>query len=232
MRAEALNSTVWAAASERPIAERTKVNPDEHALAPQWDEDEFAEGQVRGLVRQIFSPALQPTVRQVLFCAMEAETDVLTLCSWVGEILAEETMREVALIDEKEIGADWGRDDRKPRCQIVSVRQFGTRIHRNLWLFPARRAPSDPWKGSLSAYLSEVRQEFEYSIVSALAPTLSSQTLEMATFADGIVLVLSAKRTRRIMALKVRNTLSHLRLLGTVLSDREFPMPTSIYRML
>jgi hypothetical protein len=101
-----------------------------------------------------------------------------------------------------------------------------------VWLFPARHAVSDAWGGSLSAYLNEVRKEFEYSIVAAPAAVVSSKVLEMAAIADGVVLVLSAQRTRRFTALKVKSTLSHVRLLGTVLCDREFPMPNGIYRRL
>ncbi len=54
----------------------------------------------------------------------------------------------------------------------------------------------------------------------------------MAHAADGIVLVVSAARTRRATALKVKNDLNGVRLLGTVLCDREFPIPRGIYRRL
>ena len=232
MRAAVLSPAGWTLAGERPIAETRKAIPHERARAMQWDTDKFAEEQVRGLVRQLFSPALKPAVQQVLFCAVEAETEVLSLCRWVAEMLAEERKREVALVEESEIGGQCTFDDAEASHERGSIRQFGTRIHRNLWLFPARHAASDPWKGSFSAYLSAVRREFEYSIVSAPAPTISSKALEMATFTDGVVLVVSAQRTRRVMALKVRSALSRVRLLGTVLSEREFPMPTSIYQRL
>jgi Mrp family chromosome partitioning ATPase len=56
----------------------------------------------------------------------------------------------------------------------------------------------------------------------------------MAQFADGIILVLSAKNTRRVTARKVAKTLdgAQARLLGTVLTDREFPIPERLYRRL
>jgi hypothetical protein len=232
MRAAVLSPAGWTLPDERPLADRSKAIPHEHVLAAQWDKDKFAEEQVRGLVRQVFSPALKPAVQQVLFCPVEAETDVLSICRWMVEILAEERMREVALINESQIAGQRATGDDTRGCQTGSIRRFGTRIHRNLWLFPPGCAASDPWKGSVSAYLRQVRQEFEYSIVLAAAPTVSNKALEMATLADGVVLVVSAQRTRRVMALKVRSALSQARLLGTVLSDREFPMPTSIYRRL
>jgi Mrp family chromosome partitioning ATPase len=84
----------------------------------------------------------------------------------------------------------------------------------------------------LHAYLAEVRREFEYSIVAAPPAGESNEALAMAQFADGIILVLSAMHTRRVTARKIAEVLAQVRLLGTVLADREFPMPEGIYRRL
>jgi Mrp family chromosome partitioning ATPase len=56
----------------------------------------------------------------------------------------------------------------------------------------------------------------------------------MAQSADGMILVLSAQKTRRIAARKIKDVLdaAHVRVLGTVLCDREFPIPERIYRQL
>jgi Mrp family chromosome partitioning ATPase len=56
----------------------------------------------------------------------------------------------------------------------------------------------------------------------------------MAQFADGIILVLSASNTRRVVARKIKEMLdaTHARVLGTVLTDRIFPIPERIYRRL
>ena len=87
---------------------------------------------------------------------------------------------------------------------------------------------------SLHSYLGEVRREFEYSIVEAPPAGESNVATAMAQFADGIILVLSAHRTRRIMARKIKGVLeaAQARILGTVLSDRVFPIPEGIYRRL
>jgi Mrp family chromosome partitioning ATPase len=52
--------------------------------------------------------------------------------------------------------------------------------------------------------------------------------------ADGIILVLDARSTRRATARKIKETLQGARsqILGTVLSERVFPVPESIYRRL
>jgi Mrp family chromosome partitioning ATPase len=56
----------------------------------------------------------------------------------------------------------------------------------------------------------------------------------MGQLADGIVLVLSAERTRRVTARNMKDRIegAHARVLGTVLCDREFPIPEKIYRRL
>ena len=62
----------------------------------------------------------------------------------------------------------------------------------------------------------------------------SNEAMAMAQFVDGIILVLSARRTRRIAARKMKEMLegAHARILGSVLSDRVFPIPQGIYRRL
>ena len=62
----------------------------------------------------------------------------------------------------------------------------------------------------------------------------SNEATTMAQFADGIILILSALHTRRITARNIKQTLdaAHARILGTILSDRDFPIPQSIYRRL
>jgi hypothetical protein len=239
MKAGALSSASWNLAGVRPIGPpKEPVLEEDWSLAPTtWNKETFAEEQIRGLVRQVFSPGLNPPVQQVVFSSVEHETDVRSLCMWVGEVLAQEKLGEIAVIDETKVSLErsFSRADFEEHAQYrnTPIRQFAKRIHKNIWSVPPRCAgPDSCHRSSLCAYMAELRREFEYSIVAAAAPCVSSAVLEMARFADGIILVLSAQHTRRVTALKVKNALGRVRLLGTVLSDREFPIPTSIYRRL
>jgi Mrp family chromosome partitioning ATPase len=104
-----------------------------------------------------------------------------------------------------------------------------------LWFVPALgKNAGDGKMTSVHSYLGEVRREFEYSIVEAPSAGESNEVTAMAQFADGIILVLSANKTRRATARKIKETLetAQARLLGTVLSDRVFPIPDAIYRRL
>ena len=239
MRAGVLRAADWSMAGTREVGRAQSVPFSENAPVADvgWDEETFAEEQIRGLVRHVFSSGLKPPVQQVVFSPVEQETDIRDLCSWVGEILAQGKSEDIAVIDETEIyppesRASSERWNGNPH-RFAPLRQLATRIHRNVWIFPPRAGRADhSARPSICAYMAELRREFEYSIVAAPAFSKSSQALEMARFADGIILVLSAQHTRRVSALKVRNALRDARLLGTVLSDREFPMPSSIYRRL
>ena len=239
MRAGALSSAAWSLADVRQIS-RPKdavLNENTSLAAAEWNPETFAAEQIRGLVRQVFSPGLTPPVQQVVFTSVEPETDIRSLCRWVGEVLAQEKLAEIAVIDESDTCSEWGSAlqalDGHPQYRVAPVRQFAQRIQKNVWSVPARSAsPATFCRSSLCTYMEELRKEFEYSIVAAPASTVSSKALEMARFADGIILVLSAQHTRRVTALKIKNALGHVRLLGSVLSDREFPIPTSIYRRL
>ncbi len=198
----------------------------------------YADEQIRGLVRHVFSPSFSPPVQQVVLTAVEHETDVRDLCQSMAELLAAEKHCEVGLLDQSAVCASDGnggihevREQQPWRTQ--SVRQFATTNYRNVWTIPTQGSNALCLEGpSLCEYMAKLRREFEYSIVAAPAASSSSQALEMARFADGVILVVSARHTRRVTARKVRNAMAQVRLLGTVLSDREFPIPASIYRRL
>ena len=203
-----------------------------------WNAERFAREQVRGLVRMVFSPSAPRPVRQVVFAAVDASTDVRNLCMSVAETLALETLGDIAVLGGY---AQITRDDlHNPEFagrvqKSASLHQSATHLRSNLWLLPARQSQFD---SSIAAnghsYLEEIRKEFEYSIVAAQSAEESGEALGMAQLADGIILVLSARNTRRATARKVKERLeqSHARLLGTVLSDREFPIPAALYRRL
>jgi len=56
----------------------------------------------------------------------------------------------------------------------------------------------------------------------------------LGQLADGMILVLEAHNTRRVAARRTKEILeaSNVRLLGTVLNGRTFPVPERIYRKL
>ncbi len=204
-----------------------------------WSQEEFARRQIQGLVNRMFLSDREGLVRQVVFSAVDAETEVRRICRKVGEALALETEGPVAVVGgsqrllqtaerRERFGGQQARAERIP-----PLRRIATQVGGNLWLVPgAARNPAT--FASLHSYLGELRREFEYSIVEGPPAGESDEATAMAQFADGIVLVLSAQKSRRVTAVKIAETLkaAQARLLGTVLCDREFPVPERIYRRL
>jgi len=82
--------------------------------------------------------------------------------------------------------------------------------------------------------LNELRRTFDYTILYGPPASLGSEAALLASLCDGMVLVVQANSTRRVTAQKVKEKLqaANARLLGTVLSERTFPIPETIYKKL
>jgi hypothetical protein len=211
----------------------------------EWSPEQFAQEQIRGLVRQIFfSNATQP-VRQVLFTAVEARTDVTQLCHQVGEAVALEVKGSVAVLSrDAPVLEEAGHEETKsatarPRSGEPSpmlLKDAARRVKGNLWLLTeVSRGPNTARAdAALYSKLCELRAEFEYSIVEGPPAGLSSEAAALGQLTDGIVLVLAAHKTRRAVARKTKETLesARTRILGIVLSERTFPIPAALYRRL
>jgi hypothetical protein len=226
-----------------PESGREQALPEVKTIRPsyRWSPEQFARAQIRGLVQQVFSPNAAQPVRQVVFSAIEPDTDVAGICRHVGESLAIDTLASIAIVTAEpsrvtsggilgpEVAA-FGADSRQ-----TALRQEAVRLRSNLWMLAGRERCDDcPGSVLLHRYLAEIRGEFEYSIVEGTPAGTTSEAVSLAQLADGMVLVLSARRTRRASALRIKQMLqeSHVRILGTVLGDREFPIPDRIYRRL
>ncbi len=239
MRAGVMSAGWWGVAETRtPVREQAPPQRRTFISTGKWNPERFAREQIRRLVGQVFRAGAQAT-RQVVFSAVDLETDVDAICIRVAEVLAMETQSDVAIVGTRPTTGEaedfQGRADGLPKSGSNLMRQTGIQRGRNLWLLPATEAGNiDGSAASLQAYLQEIRREFEYSIVQGPAAGESNGALAMAQWADGMILVVSAQRTRRAAALKIKQALddAHVRLLGAVLSDREFPIPEGVYRRL
>jgi len=208
-----------------------------------WNPENFAREQIRGLVRQVFfsnasSNTARP-IRQIVFSAAEMETDVRTICRRVGEALALETTASIAVVGtHPHLLRDLHAHNQQAPGQNAgsgNLRQSARRVQANVWLVPSKASWEDASPtASLHSLLCDLRREFEYSIVEGPPAGESNGAAAMAQLADGIILVLSAHRTRHAAARRIKETLdsAQARILGTVLSDRVFPIPEKLYRRL
>jgi hypothetical protein len=204
---------------------------------PSWSPVGFAREQARGLVRQLFFCGNEKHARHVLFSTIDRETDIDSIALLVGETLALEKVGSVAVSlgcpkisrgDSASLGVTGER-----RPEMTPLRQSGLRLQENLWVM--RSAIEDPASvaPNLHGSLCDLRREFDYSILAAAAAD-SPEALATLQMVDGVVLVISARHTRRATARSVKRVLesANARILGTVLMDRVFPIPANIYRRL
>jgi hypothetical protein len=201
-----------------------------------WNPEDFAREQIRSLVRRVFFSGGTRQVRQVVFSAAGPNPDVADICDQVGQALAQETTSDIAIVGREpgESGAI-----RAPRYMgNATIKSWATQTAINLWRVPEFRV-RECGEGSRTgrhwlSCLAELRNEFEYAVIHGPAAGISSDAALLGELTDGIILVLGANSTRRATARTIKATLeaTRSRILGTVLSERTFPIPERIYRRL
>lgn len=191
-----------------------------------WDPEKFGREQIRGMVRRILLQKIGPPARQVMFSAADPGINIDELCLQVAQVLAKEQRGGVALLHHNapSVAAQ--------RC--VRLKENAIALESNLWSLPGyEHSRSSGALAGLYGYLAAARAEFEYSILVGPPAEDESAVLQAAQFSDGLVLVLSV-HTRRAAALHIKRVLDQagVRILGAVLTDREFPIPQRLYRCL
>ena len=212
------------------VASRTGFIPKENG----WNPEEFARQQIRGLVRQVFFGNDSAGMKQVVFTAVEANTDVAGICERVGKALALETRAHVAIVrrEHQSAGRKNVRFSLDPRIKSRSKQLSG-----NVWRVPGfGLCEGTEGVGTAHYWLSclaDLRNEFEYAVIQAPAAGVSSEAAMLGQLADGVILVLEAHTTRKAAARKIKESLgAQSRILGIVLTERRFPVPERIYRRL
>jgi len=228
------HEVVDAATKDRHAAER--------AIRSTWDPGRFADEQIQKLVRQVFFPGWPKPARHVVFTAVDEDADLAGVCLNVGEVLARNVDGRVGVIETTlempEFEDVFGVRGAAPvvRDNFNSMRSAAHQISNRLWLVP----PTSFWgTESVSALplentLSQVRHDFDYAVLHASPAAISNEAAVLGHMCDGVVMVLKAHATHRVVAQKVKETLqaANVRVLGAILSGRTFPIPESLYRKL
>lgn len=191
-----------------------------------WDVERFADEQIRNLVCRVFDESATPPVRQIVLAAIDPELEIQALAEKIAEALASKTTEDVAIITQQP-----GNRVSSRHCDSP-LRKTAFQVQTNVWLLSlGDNHDEKSGTDSLQRYLDNVRRQFQYSMIMALPGSLND-AIAAGRLADGAVMVLSAMRTRRASASRFLSALSGVRMLGTVLIDRDFPIPEAIYRRL
>jgi hypothetical protein len=218
------------AAAEQPRVTPIREQMHRKAVSPAVS---VHDEQIHALVQQLFFRHESKPVRHVGFATVDASTESATLCLETARALAEEDRYDVGLID--------AHPDSVPlqtQLKIPSPNHALTTwlIAPRLWMVPRQSWLPDTCGQRITdqnlSRLRDLTTEFDFSILWC-AP-VSWLTASIGQTCDGLVLVLTANKTRRLVAAQIKDQLSKAQvpLLGTVLAERRFPVPQGLYRSL
>src|SRR5664279_3540253 len=231
-----------------PVASRGPIDSKWATVnGPDFGIDAVGREQLLGLAQRLFLAADGKTdtgLRQVVFCGIDEAEGTSVLCAQLGRLLASQVASQVCIVDANVRAPslrqllDVERSDGHSSQQAAPETQLVQQIASNLWLISGPLAATS---GGVTASLDQVRSkikelppEFAYVVINAPPVGLYSDAAILGQWADGVVLVLEANSTRRVAARKAKQALesANVRVLGTVLNNRTFPIPEKIYRML
>lgn len=232
------------------VAPITKATPTRLSApdrrAPRPDPTSFTREEILRLVQRLFltNETLSGNGRRrVVFCGIDSMDGSHLLCARIGRVLAEQVQSQVCVVDanvrmpSSSPLFDLFPFDGSAESEGLSVKGPSRRVTENLWLAsgdPAYRNGASPTLDDVQGWISGLPAEFAHVVISAPPVGLYSDAALLAQRTDGIVLVLEANATRRIAALKAKQALMgcNVRVLGTVLNNRTYPIPEKVYRLL
>ena len=222
----------------RAAADRSVVK----AVVPSDSGDVGGEEMLR-LVQRIFLSTNRNAPQQIVFCGVDGENGSSSVCASAGRTLAANSSRSVCMVDANvrlpRLSGIFGVDTTIPSpSKSASVREQCVQLDGNLWLAGTDLLTDD--RGALLSVdelkhlLGQLCGVFEYVLIDAPGTSVCGDAAILGQVADAAVLVIEANSTRRLSARKAMESLdaAGVRLLGTVLYNRSFPIPGNLYKRL
>jgi Mrp family chromosome partitioning ATPase len=179
--------------------------------------------------------------RLVMFCGVDEENGSSSVCVGAARAIALIGAKSVCLVDgngrSSSLSRAFGVDGSIPfPGKPASVREQCLPVDQNLWLARTDLLFDD--RGALVSAvelkhrLKQLQDTFEYVLIDAPASNVSRDATFLGQVADAVILVIEANVTRRQTARRAKETLeaSGVRLLGTVLRNRTFPLPKGLFK--
>lgn len=191
---------------------------------------EHPDAALMALVNQLFFSTATPPRKCVFFAASGREISVSSLCERVGRALSAVSDRTVALVFGALTPTASAADTLRVRPFAPAFRYPGAKqIDENVWSIPVERLQAE-----MGTRVANGRAALPFDYVIFGAEIADSAAPLFCRSCEAAVLLVAANKTRREAALRAKETLLswNVKLLGTVLDDRTFPVPESIYRRL
>ena len=187
--------------------------------------------QIQALAHRLFFDHEAGPVRNAAFCPVEASAQTAPMCLDVAKALAAGGKYDIGLIDASASGLPL-----QQQLQISTPAHSKPTwpISSRLWLVPRESWGQEPEAVSDEDLdrLRDLMMDFDFSVL--YCSPASWLTVRIAQRCDGLVLILTANKTRRLAAAQIKEQLTraHIPLLGTVLAERRLPVPQGLYTRL
>jgi Mrp family chromosome partitioning ATPase len=232
--------------SPPPLQEQDSVARPTNIERNGWVLEGLEKEEVTKLVQRVFLQPGPEVSRAVVFSSSENGAG----CSWitarVAKVLSALVPGSVCVVDanlrspdlQKQFGAANHRGLADALQHPGPIRDFTQQLGVNLWLMSADSGKSNGHTtlipDRICARMAELRKEFDYVVIDSPPLNLYGDATVVARGCDGVVLILKANVSRRETVRKVLQDLSaaNVRVLGTVLNQRTFPLPQAIYSKL
>jgi Mrp family chromosome partitioning ATPase len=230
----------------RPVFEQPlRLTPDQAARGKGalLDSSKARTDEIFQLVQRIFLSADGNGPRQVVFCGVDSESGSSSVCARAGRILAANSPLSVCLLDANilspRLSRIFGTNETMPfpRSEDPLLQQC-VKVDENLWL-GGSNILADDGRALLSAdhlkeRIGQLLDVFGYVLIDSPGANVGGDAQVLGQIADAAVLVIEANSTRRLAARKAKEALdsADVRLLGTVLHNRSFPIPETLYKRL
>jgi len=202
--------------------------------------------EITKLVQRLFLQAGKESGPKVVaFSGIARDDRSSWICARAGEILAEQADTSVCMVEAN----FWS-----PQLHLHSaaanpigfaealttkgpIRNFAIQLGgRNLWLIPSGLVKPGFYP-SIERYrdrFAELRESFDYILISAPALSRETEATFMGQLADGVVLIVEANHNRRETVRHAKEQLesAKVQLIGAVLDQRTFPIPEKLYQRL
>jgi len=198
------------------------------------------------LVSRVFLSS-SDSPRQVVFTGTEQGTGSGRICARTAEVLASHLSGSVCVVDanlrnpglHEQFGIENHFGLTEALQQGGSIRRYSRGFTGGkLWLVSSGSA-AENWQTLLASRqmqtrMAELRQEFDYVLVDIPPVSLFAESIMLGKMSEGLILVLKAHSSRREVAQKAVQDLkaAKVRLLGAILNERRFPIPTALYQRL
>ena len=202
--------------------------------------------EITKLVQRLFLQAGKESGPKVVsFSGIARDDRSSWICARAGEILAEQADTSVCMVEANfwspQLHIHSSAANRIGFAEALTtkgpIQNFAVQLGaQNLWLVPSGQVKPGfyPSMERFRDRFAELRELFDYILVSAPALSRETEATFMGQLADGVVLVVEANQNRRETVRRAKEQLesAKVQLIGAVLDQRTFPIPDKIYQRL